>query len=245
MHARYYSPRWGRFLNVDPIRPAVTSPEDWNRYAYVANNPMQFTDPGGTLRLKASQVGIDLWESADQGMDVPALEFTIERASIAPKARGGLALAITAVNLAVKSTATNIMSGVSRMLNVGQTTEFLHDKSDAVLGVGFVETEEADSELEEAFFERYFEKAGDLSRATSGKPERVRVSGRNIFLFQEAVDEVLREALDRGDLTQDQYEELKANYDIVDLAREAAENPADRDLVRGRLDGTPSYLIRH
>jgi RHS repeat-associated protein len=50
MHARYYAPFTGRFLSVDPtldFKRAVQSPQGWNRYAYVENNPILVTDPDG------------------------------------------------------------------------------------------------------------------------------------------------------------------------------------------------------
>ncbi|HUJ12444.1 MAG TPA: RHS repeat-associated core domain-containing protein, partial [Thermoanaerobaculia bacterium] len=51
MHARYYDPNWGRFLSVDPIIPkaAMRSPQLWNRYAYVGNNPINRVDPDGRV----------------------------------------------------------------------------------------------------------------------------------------------------------------------------------------------------
>jgi len=51
MHARYYTASMGRFLSVDPLLPkgAMQSPQMWNRYSYVANNPMNRTDPDGKL----------------------------------------------------------------------------------------------------------------------------------------------------------------------------------------------------
>jgi len=42
--------RRGRFLSVDPIidtKRATTTPQLWNRYAYVLNNPINKTDPDG------------------------------------------------------------------------------------------------------------------------------------------------------------------------------------------------------
>jgi RHS repeat-associated protein len=50
MHARYYGPKWGRFLSVDPameVAKNMAEPQRWNRYSYVTNNPMKFTDPDG------------------------------------------------------------------------------------------------------------------------------------------------------------------------------------------------------
>lgn len=52
MHARYYNPNLARFLSVDPVIDAQTAamhPQAWNRYAYVRNNPMFWTDPTGRI----------------------------------------------------------------------------------------------------------------------------------------------------------------------------------------------------
>jgi RHS repeat-associated protein len=43
--ARYYSPELQRFISEDPIRLAGG---DVNYYAYVGNNPVNYTDPEGT-----------------------------------------------------------------------------------------------------------------------------------------------------------------------------------------------------
>lgn len=45
--ARYYHPETGRFLQPDQVRGTGGSPETLNRYAYVQNNPLKFTDPTG------------------------------------------------------------------------------------------------------------------------------------------------------------------------------------------------------
>ncbi|HEX9985075.1 MAG TPA: RHS repeat-associated core domain-containing protein, partial [Thermoanaerobaculia bacterium] len=50
MHARFYSAASGRFLSVDPVlnlKRALREPQNWNRYAYVMNNPLRYTDPDG------------------------------------------------------------------------------------------------------------------------------------------------------------------------------------------------------
>jgi RHS repeat-associated protein len=50
MHARFYAPFMGRFLSVDPyldLRKATGYPQNWNRYSYVRNNPINLVDPDG------------------------------------------------------------------------------------------------------------------------------------------------------------------------------------------------------
>ena len=52
-HARYLDMDRGRFLSVDPvldIKEALHEPQMWNRYSYVTNNPLKFTDPDGRYR---------------------------------------------------------------------------------------------------------------------------------------------------------------------------------------------------
>src|SRR3990172_6528553 len=45
--ARFYSPKLGRFLSADTIVPSFANPQSFNRYSYVLNNPLKYTDPTG------------------------------------------------------------------------------------------------------------------------------------------------------------------------------------------------------
>ena len=45
--ARYYAPAQGRFTGFDPGPFTIADPQSWNRYSYVQNNPLKFTDPDG------------------------------------------------------------------------------------------------------------------------------------------------------------------------------------------------------
>jgi len=58
MHARFYSGVAGRFLSVDPALDAAAAiriPQLWNRYAYLAGNPVNGTDPTGRMRVQLGQ----------------------------------------------------------------------------------------------------------------------------------------------------------------------------------------------
>ena len=50
--ARYYGAKTGRFTAVDPVynwKENLLDPQRWNRYAYVRNNPLRYTDPDGRV----------------------------------------------------------------------------------------------------------------------------------------------------------------------------------------------------
>ena len=65
--ARFYSPALGRFLQTDPIGTA----DDLNLYAYVGNNPVNFSDPTGLIKAEADRLGAAVGGSTAAQMLVP------------------------------------------------------------------------------------------------------------------------------------------------------------------------------
>ncbi len=62
MNGRVYDPTIGRFLSADPHVQAPGNLQNWNRYSYVMNNPLSYTDPTGfffkkLLRLIGRAIG--------------------------------------------------------------------------------------------------------------------------------------------------------------------------------------------
>jgi RHS repeat-associated protein len=47
MNGRLYDPEIGRFLQADPIIQEPLNGQNYNRYGYVQNNPLSYTDPTG------------------------------------------------------------------------------------------------------------------------------------------------------------------------------------------------------
>jgi RHS repeat-associated protein len=47
MNARFYAPYINRFISADTIVPDPSNPQSYNRYSYVVNRPVTFTDPSG------------------------------------------------------------------------------------------------------------------------------------------------------------------------------------------------------
>ena len=52
MNGRIYDPKLGRFLQADPVVQAPKNSQSLNRYSYVLNNPLSYTDPSGYFSLK-------------------------------------------------------------------------------------------------------------------------------------------------------------------------------------------------
>ena len=47
MNGRVYDPVTGRFLSADPLIQDPYDAQSYNRYSYVKNNPLSYTDPSG------------------------------------------------------------------------------------------------------------------------------------------------------------------------------------------------------
>nr|WP_280938404.1 RHS repeat-associated core domain-containing protein [Thioflexithrix psekupsensis] len=52
MNGRIYDPIIGRFLSADPFVQSPNNLQSLNRYSYVLNNPLSYTDPSGYFSLK-------------------------------------------------------------------------------------------------------------------------------------------------------------------------------------------------
>jgi len=66
-NVRWYDPALGRFTSADTIVPAGV--QGYNRYAYVNNNPLRYTDPSGHSPFVTPRTTCDLdcWRAQNQG----------------------------------------------------------------------------------------------------------------------------------------------------------------------------------
>jgi len=62
--ARYYDPALGRFIQADTMVPSPANPQSLNRYAYVLNNPLRYTDPSGHYSEEEimKSFGVSTWD---------------------------------------------------------------------------------------------------------------------------------------------------------------------------------------
>jgi RHS repeat-associated protein len=56
MNGRMYDPKLGRMLRPDNFVQDPTSTQSYNRYAYVWNNPLKYTDPSGEVAIATGMI---------------------------------------------------------------------------------------------------------------------------------------------------------------------------------------------
>jgi RHS repeat-associated protein len=142
MGGRTYNPVLGRFMQADPFIQAPDNLQSYNRYSYVLNNPMSYTDPSGYFFKKLGNLIKDNWRiiaaavvsyytfGAVSGMllnsgGLCAANLTLGQAMLAGAASGFVGGAIVSGNLrgATKGALTGaITGGVSQHLSASGTS---------------------------------------------------------------------------------------------------------------------------
>jgi RHS repeat-associated protein len=113
LRARAYDPSTGRFLQRDPVAGAGRVPTTLNRYAYVLNNPVNYTDPSGMI-APAALAGVAIGAvaggmgAAAQGGDAGDVVMGMTLGGIT----GGIAVSAGITG----AVATGVMAGASNTL---------------------------------------------------------------------------------------------------------------------------------
>ncbi|MGH8614353.1 MAG: RHS repeat domain-containing protein, partial [Gammaproteobacteria bacterium] len=100
--ARWYDPRIGRFLAIDPAGFDAANPQSFNRYAYANNNPYKYVDPDGNSPL---DVGFFIADTVSFGLALYSGDpEAIASAGVDLAASAvGLASPVPGVGLAIKA----------------------------------------------------------------------------------------------------------------------------------------------
>lgn len=116
MQGRYYDPDVGRFLSMDPNPPSMADGLDFNRYAYVRNNPYRNVDPDG-------RVVETVWDIANIGIGIVSFGKNVAAGNVA-------GAAIDAVGVVVDTVATvvpGVPGGAGTAIKVARTADAATD----------------------------------------------------------------------------------------------------------------------
>jgi len=83
MGARWYDQQLGRWISPDTIIPQPANPQSFNRYSYVRNAPLRFTDPSGMWEQESEDYTDPDSETLDAAAEATA-EYTYQ--SVKPEA---------------------------------------------------------------------------------------------------------------------------------------------------------------
>ncbi len=146
--ARPYAPALGRFLQADTIVPNPADPQSLNRYSYVNNNPLRYTDPSGhwfeTL-WDIANIGWDIYEvQRDPGnawnwaalvLDVGAAVLPVVPGGVGLVVRGGKALSHADEVVDAGRVLAEAASHADEVADVARAANRLDDATDVLRGV--------------------------------------------------------------------------------------------------------------
>ena len=150
--ARYLSGAQGRFTSVDPdfvVREHVVDPQQWNRYSYVRNNPLKYTDPDGRVLDTILDVGFILYDLYDiastvvsgesvSGTQIGALGADVLGAAIPFATGGGAAVRAAAHSGEIvhgAELAIDAAKGAERIVDAGKAAEKTADVAKGAEGM--------------------------------------------------------------------------------------------------------------
>jgi len=67
--ARYNASTMGRFMSADPLGGSLANPQSLNKYTYVLNNPLRYTDPTGLYACADDKNGSHCASKQDQAFE--------------------------------------------------------------------------------------------------------------------------------------------------------------------------------
>lgn len=117
MNARLYDPVLGRFISADTVIPDPGNMQSFNRYTYVKNNPLMYTDPTGHFDAGGLIFGLAVGVmTAGLGMAIGAAIAGLSSTAFAAGVAAGLYSGAAMAGMAIAGAWTGlIMSG----LNIG------------------------------------------------------------------------------------------------------------------------------
>ncbi|HXI86877.1 MAG TPA: RHS repeat-associated core domain-containing protein, partial [Parvularculaceae bacterium] len=134
LNGRVYDPSLGRFISADPFIHDVTDSQDLNRYTYVHNNPLSYTDTNGYGFFKWYwRVFKKLWRRVARPFFAFVAAAVLQQYYLPP-----LLTSAGVPKAFVEPIAAGISGGTSNVITSGQPKTFLSGFGQAVatFGVG-------------------------------------------------------------------------------------------------------------
>jgi RHS repeat-associated protein len=136
--ARYYSAEIGRFVQPDSMLPDIYDPQEINRYGYVKNNPLKYTDPTGNC---ATGIVVDTG-ACGVVVVVSGTAYTVALVGVTTITIGGIAYGVSCV-INCDATNENIGKAIIRV-------EQLNNKVNAIAKVAYYQAQNAVSNSAES-----------------------------------------------------------------------------------------------
>lgn len=76
MNGRLYDPLLRRFLNADENIQDINNTQNYNKYGYVLNNPLMFSDPSGEFFVFLG-LGVLFWKAVIIGAAIGLASYTV------------------------------------------------------------------------------------------------------------------------------------------------------------------------
>ena len=126
-NARYYDSTIGRFISADTIVPDPANPQTLNRYSYVLNNPLKYTDPTGhdqiIVNMGDNGNGEDWYCIYDGDGDLVGIATGLDDMASKSKAASSSTRGTSITEEALVSTGLRKSSGSSSVINTIEILE--------------------------------------------------------------------------------------------------------------------------
>jgi len=107
--ARWMDPELGRWLSLDPELGSLRYPQSLNRYVYVVNNPMRYTDPTG--RWFWTAIGAAVGAIVNTAIYLATTENPTLEGALLAAASGAVTGAVAAATFGIGTIASRAVSG--------------------------------------------------------------------------------------------------------------------------------------
>lgn len=132
MNGRVYDPQIGRFLSPDPFIQDVTNTQNLNRYTYVNNNPLSYTDPSGYFFKKLFRAIGRFFKRFWRPLLAIAVSFILQQYYLP-----GIFESLGVTNAAIATPLTaGISGGVSNVILTGRPKGFLAGFGQSIVTYG-------------------------------------------------------------------------------------------------------------